>query len=198
MGLLQRNCQKNYRILLDAMSRPGRVARLTGIAEETPFASALAIGRCLLDHEVSLCAIGNDSAPALQSALVQATGAATGPSERADFLFIVGDRGNGAVEHAKRGRPESPEEGATLIYCLEDEGKKRAPASVSQRLRIRLSGPGIAGTAGIMPEMAGIPQTEYEILMTVNADYPLGVDTFFVRPDGGVMALPRSTRIQVR
>ena len=51
---------------------------------------------------------------------------------------------------------------------------------------------------GIAPEMGGIAIEEFQELMAVNADYPLGVDAFFVRPSGEVMGLPRSTRIQVR
>jgi alpha-D-ribose 1-methylphosphonate 5-triphosphate synthase subunit PhnH len=46
--------------------------------------------------------------------------------------------------------------------------------------------------------MRGIPAPELQALSEVNADYPLGVDAFFVRPSGEVMAIPRSTRIQVR
>jgi alpha-D-ribose 1-methylphosphonate 5-triphosphate synthase subunit PhnH len=46
--------------------------------------------------------------------------------------------------------------------------------------------------------MGGIAIEEFQELMAVNADYPLGVDAFFVRPSGEVMGLPRSTRIQVR
>jgi len=61
-----------------------------------------------------------------------------------------------------------------------------------------LTGPGIPGPSGIAPEMPGIPVQEFQDLMIVNADYPLGVDAFFVRPNGEVMGLPRSTRIRVR
>ena len=45
--------------------------------------------------------------------------------------------------------------------------------------------------------MPGVPPAEFQALMTVNADYPLGVDALFVRPGGELMGLPRSTRIQV-
>jgi alpha-D-ribose 1-methylphosphonate 5-triphosphate synthase subunit PhnH len=185
------NNQQNFRILLEAMSRPGRMLRLDGIQAAAPFAAVLAVGGCLLDHEVSLCVIGGGDARALQAALVGATQGRPEVPEKADYLFIVGARGLGAAARAKRGRLEAPEEGATLVYCLA-EG-----ASASHRLQVRLRGPGIARPGGIAPEMPGVPPAEFQALMAANADYPLGVDAFFVRPGGALMGLPRSTRIQV-
>jgi alpha-D-ribose 1-methylphosphonate 5-triphosphate synthase subunit PhnH len=185
------NNQQNFRILLEAMSRPGRMLRLDGIQAAAPFAAVLAVGGCLLDHEVSLCVIGGGDARALQAALVGATQGRPEVPEKADYLFIVGARGQGAAARAKRGRLEAPEEGATLVYCLA-EG-----TSASHRLQVRLRGPGIARPGGIAPEMPGVPPAEFQALMAANADYPLGVDAFFVRPGGALMGLPRSTRIQV-
>lgn len=188
-----RRNQKNYRSLLQAMSRPGRVFRLDALGAVSSFAAAMAIGECLLDPEVSLCVIGNGGVSTLQAVLVGATQVRTESLKTADFIFVCGVRSQGSVRLAKRGRLEFPEEGATLVYCMDS-----LPACASDRFRIRLTGPGIAGQGGIAPEMRGIPLEEFQELTSVNTDYPLGVDAFFVRPNGEVMALPRSTRIQVR
>jgi alpha-D-ribose 1-methylphosphonate 5-triphosphate synthase subunit PhnH len=188
-----RRNQKNYRSLLQAMSRPGRSFRLDALSAVSSFAAAMAIGECLLDPEVSLCVIGNGGVSTLQAVLVGATQVRTETLESADFVFVCGVQSQGGVRLVKRGRLEFPEEGATLVYCM-DSGQ----AGASDRFRIRLTGPGIAGQGGIAPEMRGVPVEEFQELMAVNADYPLGVDAFFVRPNGEVMALPRSTRIQVR
>jgi alpha-D-ribose 1-methylphosphonate 5-triphosphate synthase subunit PhnH len=188
-----RRNQKNYRSLMQAMSRPGRVFRLDALSAVSPFAAALAIGECLLDPEVSLCVIGNGGVSTLQAVLVGATQVRTESLETADFVFVCSVQSQGGVRSAKRGRLEFPEEGATLVYCMNSQ-----PACASDRFRVRLTGPGITGQGGIAPEMRGVPVEEFQELMDVNADYPLGVDAFFVRPNGEVMALPRSTRIQVR
>ena len=188
-----RRNQKNYRSLMQAMSRPGRVFRLDALSAVSPFAAALAIGECLLDPEVSLCVIGNGGVSTLQAVLVGATQVRTESLETADFVFVCSVQSQGGVRSAKRGRLEFPEEGATLVYCMNSQ-----PACASDRFRVRLTGPGITGQGGIAPEMRGVPVEELQELMDVNADYPLGVDAFFVRPNGEVMALPRSTRIQVR
>ena len=188
-----RRNQKNYRSLLQAMSRPGRVFRLDALCAVSSFAAAMAIGECLLDPEVSLCLIGNGGVSTLQAVLVGATQVRTESLKTADFIFVCGVRSRGGVRLAKRGRLEFPEEGATFVYCMDS-----LPAGASDRFRVRLTGPGITGKGGIAPEMRGVPVEEFQELMAVNADYPLGVDAFFVRPNGEVMALPRSTRIQVR
>ncbi len=188
-----RRSQKNYRNLLQALSRPGRVVRLDGPDGVLPFAAAVALAECLLDSEVGFCVIGNGSAQTLQTAIAGATGARTERLEAADFVFFSEAGSRGGARLAKRGGPESPEDGATLVYCLESQ-----PAVVRDRFRVRLTGPGIPESSGIVPEISGIPLEEFQELVTINADYPLGVDAFFVRPSGEVMGLPRSTRIQVR
>jgi len=193
MDTSDRRNQKNYRSLLQAMSRPGRVFRLDAWGAASPFAAAMAIGECLLDPEVSLCVIGNGGAQAIQAVLTGSTQVRTESLESADFVFVCGVQSQGGVRLVKRGRLEFPEEGATLVYCMDS-----LPAGASDRFRVRLTGPGITGKGGIAPEMRGVPVEEFQELMAVNADYPLGVDAFFVRPNGEVMALPRSTRIQVR
>jgi alpha-D-ribose 1-methylphosphonate 5-triphosphate synthase subunit PhnH len=185
--------QKNYRSLLQAMSRPGRIFRLEAVNAAVPFAAPLSVAESLLDPEVSLCVMGAGPAQALQAILVAATRARAESRESADFVFVCGGQSQGAVREVKRGRLEFPEEGATLVYCMDSR-----PACASGRFHIRLTGPGIAGTGGIAPEMLGVPVEEFQELAAVNADYPLGVDAFFVRPTGEVMALPRSTRIHVR
>jgi alpha-D-ribose 1-methylphosphonate 5-triphosphate synthase subunit PhnH len=190
---ITRRSQQTYRRLLQAVSRPGRVFRLEAQNAPSAFPAAMAVGECLLDPAVSLCVIGNGRAPALQAELVGATQVRTELAASADFLFVFGARSRGGARLAKRGRLEFPEEGATLVYCLD-----LLEAGASERFRIRLTGPGIAGEGGIAPEMGGVPVAEFQELMDINADYPLGVDAFFVRPNGDVMALPRSTRIHVR
>ena len=188
-----RRNQKNYRSLLQAMSRPGRVFRLDALGAVSSFAAAMAIGECLLDPEVSLCVIGNGGAQPSRRSWSVPPRSGRNPWKTADFIFVCGVRSQGGVRLAKRGRLEFPEEGATLVYCMDS-----LPAGASDRFRVRLTGPGITGKGGIAPEMRGVPVEEFQELMAVNADYPLGVDAFFVRPNGEVMALPRSTRIQVR
>lgn len=188
-----RRHQKNYRCLLQALSRPGRIVRLGSLGIVSPLAATMAVAECLLDAEVSFCVIGNGNALALQTAIAGATGAHKELLEAADFVFVTGISSQGGIRVAKRGCPESPGEGATFVYCVDSQS-----TNVSERFRVRLTGPGIAEPDGIAPEMGGIPLSEFHDLIVANVDYPLGVDVFFIRPSGAVMGLPRSTRIRVR
>ena len=185
--------QTTYRALLQALSRPGCVVRLDGLEMLSPLASIRAVVDCLLDHEVGVCLLGARPAADALSAAVAATGASLVPVDRADFLVVDGSDSRGRLTEARRGSYEYPEDGATVIYSLDGAG---VPSS--DRFRVRLEGPGVAEAGGRVPDMRGVPVPELRALSEVNADYPLGVDAFFVRPSGEVMAIPRSTRIQVR
>lgn len=181
--------QRNFRVLLSAMSRPGKLRRL----ETLELSSAvMAVAECLLDHEVSFCLVGGERAEERQAEIVRETGSRPAGLPEADFVFVCGGAGAGMpLAAAKRGRPESPEEAATLVVSLDDP-----VADPSERPRFRLKGPGIPEAEGIAPEMPGIPPALLRELARFNADFPLGVDSIFIRPNGDVMCLPRSTEIR--
>jgi alpha-D-ribose 1-methylphosphonate 5-triphosphate synthase subunit PhnH len=182
--------QRNFRILLQAMSRPGRLRRLETLELSWP---AMAVAECLLDHEVSFCVVGGERQAERQSEIARATGSRAAGVDAADYVFVSDWIEPEVLRAAKRGLPESPEAAATLVWSVQ-----APPVEPTARLRVRLTGPGIAGPDGIAPEMAGVPLKMLRALAAVNADYPLGVDSIFLRPSGEVMCLPRSTRIEVR
>lgn len=185
--------QRIYRHLLESMTRPGRVVRLDVADEANVYTAALAIGRCLLDQEVSMGAAGSNAIKRIQDTLVAETRVRVDAHDTADYLFADDQGIDKGIAVAKRGRLDAPESAATLFCFLSDD-----PARETDRLRVRLTGPGIGSPQGIMPEMPGIGRTAFKALAEANADYPLGVDAFFVRANGDLMALPRSMRISVR
>ena len=185
--------QRNFRVLLKALSRPGRLVRLEALEALGARAAILAVAQCLLDHEVGFSTVGGDPTGSLAAAIAAATGAREAGLPEADFVFIAGADGQGAAGRARRGSIDYPDAGATLVYCLDAPSARDAG-----HFRIRLSGPGILENDGIAPAMREIPAAELQELQAANADYPLGVDALFVRPNGELMALPRSTRIRLR
>lgn len=175
--------QRVFRCLLQAASQPGKLFTLP------PFeCGALeALGRTLLDHEVSFRAIG-DEAIETGERLAGITGARAVPIAEADFALISGGDSAGAVLTLKRGELERPEWGATAIYTVEE-------LSNTGSLALKLTGPGVPGARTLGIE--GLSATEVEGIRESRRDYPLGVDVYLVDGAGRVAGLPRSTRLEV-
>lgn len=178
--------QQNFRTLLRAMSHPGKVYLLDDAdAGNDPL---MAVIRILVDQEVSFCVVGEDTG--LLQAIHEATRSPFAEIGEADFVIVPEGGSFGEVHKAKRGTPEYPDLGATIIYkvgTLGGEGNGRP--------HVELTGPGIE--AEIRPAIEGIILGEFVDLAEVNAEFPLGVDCIFVDNAYRIMAIPRSIRIQV-
>jgi len=178
--------QRIYRILLTAMSHPGRAYALpTG--EDWP-TGLLAIAQTLFDHEVGFTVIGEQDAQAAAAEIYAITKARAVEVAEADFIIILGGDSGGTIEQAKRGHPAYPDQNATLIYIVEALDPRNAPI-------VRLSGPGIAGKTE--PVVRGLTRGEYERLRALNQEYPLGLDCFVLDGQDRVMCIPRSTHIMI-
>ena len=98
--------QKVYRLVLEAMSNPGRVVRLNEY-------TILSVAMTLLDNEVSFCVCGN---PALSEEIATLTLAKREALETADFIFVCNpDELKNAIERAKCGTLADPHKSATVI-----------------------------------------------------------------------------------
>lgn len=175
-----------FRTLLKAMSRPGTVERLPRPgAGDGPDSLLLSLARCLMDHEVTHCV------PAayadLGTLLARDLGSRPVREELADFLIFPDGESNGSLALAKRGSLEYPDQGATVLYLVEE--LREIGGTVS------LNGPGIPDTA--RPLIRGVASEELALLREVNAEFPLGVDAIFLDNGGCLMCIPRSTRMGV-
>jgi len=196
VNLFQKNDlirQRAFRVMLSAISRPGTVGSLPDVTEANgPAGSLLVLLETLLDHEVSYCLVDADPETSLAGLIYEGTKSPQACLEEADF--IVAPRGGTGrkILRAKRGRMEYPDLSATVVYAVEEiiaDGKASAFC--------KLEGPGIAGEQ-LLPMMEGFDYEELDALRTVNEEFPLGVDAFFVDRQGRLVALPRSTRITVK
>lgn len=177
--------QQTFRVLLQALSQPGRVFRLPPQVAEQGWRTVAAT---LLDSEVTFALLGAEGDSRLAE-VWDMTGATPTGLSQADFILIFGGGSGGRILEAKRGSLEYPDQGATLIYMVEDlqEGD-------SHTTPVRLSGPGIPQCR--YPVVSGLDPAEWEYLAAVNRDFPLGVDSFFLDRLNQVMGLPRSTRVE--
>ncbi len=185
---------EGYRQLVNANSYPGRVydvSRQADKAIETNLfykATQLLIFM-LLDSEVSFAVVGEKSKEA--AALISKyTFSKETELDQADFIFILNPASEDAYEraivNAKAGTLIDPHHAATLIV---------ETASVSAGLPYRLRGPGIPGEKDI--NMAAYFSWE-ALRAKKNAEYPLGIEMYFVDTQSNIMALPRTTIVKAR
>ncbi|HEV2479427.1 MAG TPA: phosphonate C-P lyase system protein PhnH [Puia sp.] len=220
------DAQEHYRLLLDAMARPGKInilprlllaipapatgavpSAVTGAASQPGsrvFTDAAAlVGFALLNADVSFFVDGPGADPASRYLLVN-TSARPATLEEADFVFASGRASAVLVEAMKKGSLPYPEEGATLILSVgalatEPSGLGMIPDGAAAGH----TGNDLALTLqgpGILDKkmlfVRGLNATLMEGLQQSNIEFPLGVDTILTDGDGRVAGIPRSSRIR--
>ena len=168
--------QAAFRLLLEALSNPGRIVELGPLARKLggAYAVPLTVAAVLLDNEAEK--------------ITELTLAKTAAVSKADYIFVTENADwQEAVQAAKCGTLRDPHKSATVILCTADlqAGKLQ-----------RISGPGIKAVQEIImcPELQAAlgkrDEQEYE--------YPLGLDFFVLDQRGCLMGIPRKTRIESR
>lgn len=174
--------QKIFRLLLEAMSNPGRAVDIKEFSAkmfgEKPLFLALAM--TLLDNETGFCACENK---ALEDEIVSLTLARNEALDKADYIFTDdGDKLGAVIQNAKSGTLADPQKSATVIINIDNK----------KDTKLKLSGPGIQDTLEI--------QTSYTVRKVINLrdiqhyEYPCGIDFIFLTGDGELFAVPRLIR----
>lgn len=180
--------QAVFRVLLDAMSRPGSIHPLPLKPAGAPFAAtAAAVLLTLADHETTVWLApdlpGRDE---VASFLRFATGTRiTADPCAATFALVADLHAMPPLEAFAQGTPEYPDRSTTLVMTVD-----HVAASASDG-GMRLSGPGIADLAEF--RFDPMPARLAAELLENRARFPLGVDLVLCAP-GAVAALPRSVR----
>ncbi|MCJ2014032.1 phosphonate C-P lyase system protein PhnH [Methylobacterium sp. J-076] len=176
-----------FRAVLDALARPGTIhaiaPRLDPPGPLTPELAAVALALTDRDTAVWLDP-ALAAAPEVAAYLRFHTGAPlTADPGRAAFA-LVREAGRCPPLHTfARGTPAYPDGSTTLVLALD---------SLAPGAGLRLSGPGIRGTADLA--LAPLPPGWPAALRENHAGFPLGVDCLLTAP-GRVAGLPRSTLV---
>ena len=117
--------------------------------------------------------------------LLSDLGAPVSEPAAAEILLIEGRSSRGAVGQANRGTEDEPETGATLLYVIADAVRGSA---------VRLSGPGIRGS--VETDVPLLP-LELQDRNRSCSQWPFGVELLVVDWLGRIMALPRSTQVEL-
>jgi alpha-D-ribose 1-methylphosphonate 5-triphosphate synthase subunit PhnH len=170
--------QRNYRAILDAMSRPGLVKPVFWRDQNRDV--VIAVLATLLDSEVSLCdydrLLLTEHWPLLQ--------ARQAPADAADYVLC--DGGKFQDFQPRLGTLSSPEHATTLILKVDQLAKGDQVLS--------LSGPGVNAT--LTCSIAGLHPDWLKHREDWVCAFPLGIDLLLV-DHAGVVALPRTTKVVV-
>lgn len=170
--------QACFRLLLDAMARPGQCHDIVYRPVDRP--SVLSVLATLLDAEVSLAdphaLLHRDDWPMLQ--------AKSGSAEQADYVICDGNCTPNFTP--KLGTLPSPEQSATLILLVDELGQ--------QGIQLKLSGPGIDATETLL--IKGLNPRWLSLREEWNSAFPLGVD-IILADSRQLTALPRTTQVEV-
>ncbi|MGH3945363.1 MAG: phosphonate C-P lyase system protein PhnH [Pseudonocardiaceae bacterium] len=175
--------QATFRVVLDALARPGAVHQLPAAprrrvpAALLPVLALADLGTpvCLLDHGDGrwadvLATVTSAPVVGLTAARLVAALRALRPDE-----FVALSRGGAAA----------PEDGALVTVSVPDVDAGGRP--------LLLSGPGIDGQVRVAP--SGLSPALIAARADAVAGFPAGVDVLLVDRDGRLLGLPRSTRI---
>jgi alpha-D-ribose 1-methylphosphonate 5-triphosphate synthase subunit PhnH len=181
------SAQSTFRLVMDAMARPGSVQRVAAAAA-APAAmmrGIAAIALTLFDHDTPVWLDPSMSetsdvtkwlkfhtgAPVVQDSLI------------CSFALIGNAKALPALDRFAFGSNEYPDRSTTLILQVE---------SLTQGPSFELRGPGIDGTAVLRAAIQ--PEDLFERLAVNAALFPRGIDVVLVHDDC-IVAIPRTTRL---
>lgn len=165
----------NFKSIMNALAMPGNIEKIKPFYDS----NILAVANCLLYSEVSYFYEGKEDFD-----LVDAITNANKTNEsRADYIFCD-ELNDFLLNKAKIGTSMEPEFSGTLIYkCKDFEG-----------LKVKLSGPGID-----KEKILSLPidKSFVEFFNEKNSYFPLGNEVFFLSEDSQIVALSRTTKVEV-
>jgi alpha-D-ribose 1-methylphosphonate 5-triphosphate synthase subunit PhnH len=174
--------QRVFRVVLEALSRPGMAYAVPVAAADAPRNPWLtSVLLTLLDHETSFAA---DADRGTEEFVRARTNARVGTAATADFVLTDSDSLVPAlIRSLKCGSLAYPDDSATLIVDVLPDADRRS---------CRVAGPGMYAPHDV--HLALMPE-QCAALAEVNAQYPCGIDVLLIDAAGDLIGLPRTTRI---
>ena len=189
--------QHVFRVLLDSMSRPGKVYELNskqyrGTPEGlNPF--TLSVLKTLLDHRVTFSLGGMFAPPEWISYLRINTGSSWAEQELADYVVFEAQNYTDGFTRLKKGSLEFPERSATALLSVTE--LHNAADGESFFIALTLRGPGVKDTTTV--HVRGLDRRYIDALALMNVFYPLGIDVILFDDVGRVTSIPRTSKVEV-
>ena len=181
--------QRIFRMLLDAMSSPGKVIN-SDIPLQAPaplLATSAAICLTLLDRETLLWLDAKADQPQVRDYLRFHCGCMlTARAKEAHFALIADALCVAPLGQFELGTDEEPERSATLIIQVK---------ALSSEGGLKLTGPGIEAARHL--HIAPFPPSFLQQVVLNQSLFPRGLDFVFASPNQ-IAAIPRSSKIEVQ
>jgi alpha-D-ribose 1-methylphosphonate 5-triphosphate synthase subunit PhnH len=184
------SAQATFRVVMEAMARPGRVQRVTAAVGAPALLThgTAAIALTLFDHDtpIWLDATLSQTSEVAKWLKFHTSAPVVPDSSIASFALVADAASCPDLKSFSLGSSEYPDRSTTLILQVE---------SLTQGREYRLSGPGIDGVAVLRAMLA--PGDLFERLAINAALFPRGIDVVLVADDA-IVAIPRTTRLVAR
>jgi alpha-D-ribose 1-methylphosphonate 5-triphosphate synthase subunit PhnH len=184
------DAQEHFRLLLDSMSRPGKINTFPAVEIFPPEGltrGAALTGFALLNPDATYFICG-ENAEQIADYLLINTAAQQAEISTTDYVFIPEGYFDESLSAARTGIPTYPEDSATFIIDCEliSEGPH------GNSVQINLSGPGVNGEATVF--VSGISADLLDFVKEQNSEYPLGLDMIITDGYNNVIGIPRSNK----
>lgn len=167
--------RNNFKALSNTLSMPGNVENISALYDS----SLKALANTLLYSQVSFYYEGKEDFSLIKAI----TNAKESSKEKADYIFCDEINEN-LFKSAKSGTSKDPEFSCTFIFKCKD----------FKKTKVSLSGPGIKDK-----KVVNLPVDDsfLKVFMNKNKHYPLGNEVFFLNEKNEVLALSRTTKVEV-
>lgn len=186
--------QAVFKALMETISRPGSVGN---VAEVVTRRVPSCVAPILVLADVETCIhVVDESSFSWQDAVLSATGARATDLGRADLIVVPREASEqiaSVFTLASTGSALSPESGARIVIAVDDLRSHGAGRRAGVELLLR--GPGIDGESVICVD--GLSKEAIDVWTTRNEFFPAGFDVWLTTDDGRIVAVPRSTRIEI-
>jgi alpha-D-ribose 1-methylphosphonate 5-triphosphate synthase subunit PhnH len=188
LGTLAMNSARIFRVILDAMARPGAVLKLVENSDASSplFSNTNAVIRTLSDFQSPLWLSPTLNIETIIRQIKFQTGApvVTRPAESV-FAILTAQEASGEVEKFNVGTDEYPDRSTTLLIQVDG----------FNNTDVELAGPGLKVPVGF--GVSNLSKTFWTEMMVNHTLYPLGVDVIFISPES-IACCPRSTSIVLK
>lgn len=191
--------QSNFRILMDGMSRPGKIYKLNrhnfSKSPEGFNANVLTVLKTLGDNSITF-SLGGFNNEAIQSYIEINTGMAPAEIDKADFALFDGSEFSQGICSVNTGTLEFPENSATVIIAVDSILCGQHIDTFTYTAELHMTGPGIKDKNTVV--IAGLDKKYVMNISEANTVFPLGIDVIFVDGEGNITCMPRTTKAEVK